>query len=169
MCSLLRCARKRNKKMKPQHPSDGKNARMPEGAQCPICLDQAVASTTPCGHGFCNRCLDQWKERQTSCPLCRSPLSAPTAHPEAAMTSRPVDTSSRRYAIEREHQERLSRRDRQVALERRLDQYRSSIWTPSGRPYEDLPVVSLNTLRNEIFKANARSLAIGASSLTTWR
>ena len=85
------------------------------------------------------------------------------------MTSRPVDTSSRRYAIEREHQERLSRRDRQVALERRLDQYRSSIWTPSGRPYEDLPVVSLNTLRNEIFKANARSLAIGASSLTTWR
>lgn len=37
-----------------------------------------------------------------------------------------------------------------MALERRLDSYRSSVFTPSGRPYESLPVVSLGEMRKAL-------------------
>ena len=56
-----------------------------------------------------------------------------------------------------------------AALERRLDSYRSNIWTPSGRPYESLPVVSLTELRNGVLNSNKRALAGAiASSYESW-
>ena len=72
--------------------------------------------------------------------------------------------------IEREHEERQSRRERQLQLERRLDSYRSNIWTPSGRPYESLPVVSLTELRNGVLNSNKRALAgaIASSYERSW-
>jgi len=59
---------------------------------------------------------------------------------------------------EREHAERMERRSRVLALERRLDTYRSNVFTPSGRPYESLPIVSLGEMRQQL-KNNGRGLA----------
>mmetsp|Transcript_51149 Transcript_51149/g.91903 ORF Transcript_51149/g.91903 Transcript_51149/m.91903 type:complete len:132 (-) Transcript_51149:342-737(-) len=47
---------------------------------CAICQDAEEAlnlQTLPCGHSFHKACLQQWtssKARQSSCPLCRSPV-----------------------------------------------------------------------------------------------
>ncbi|TRZ09954.1 hypothetical protein HGM15179_017152 [Zosterops borbonicus] len=40
---------------------------------CAICQDtwDDVASTLPCGHQFCRRCILQWAQTNPSCPLCR--------------------------------------------------------------------------------------------------
>ena len=59
--------------------------------------------------------------------------------------------------VQREHEERQARRERILATEKRLDRYRSNIFTPSGRPYESLPVVSLKEMRKQI-KTNAIGL-----------
>lgn len=67
--------------------------------------------------------------------------------------------------VEREHAERLATRARRLELEKRLDRYRQSTFTVSGRPYDSLPLVSLDKLRKEVFKENRRSvLALGARS-----
>ena len=64
---------------------------------------------------------------------------------------------------EREHEERVARRERQLALERRLDSYRSRVWTPSGRPYEDLPTIGLGELRKVLATGNRRNLVSSAA------
>ena len=67
--------------------------------------------------------------------------------------------------VEREHAERLVRREQRLMVEKRLDRYRQSTFTVSGRPYDSLPVVSLDKLRKDVFKENRRSvLALGARS-----
>jgi hypothetical protein len=41
---------------------------------CPIChaiLADPVTTTT-CGHKFCKDCLEAWRHRRASCPMCRS-------------------------------------------------------------------------------------------------
>lgn len=45
---------------------------------CAICLQKrsVLTSTTPCGHTFCRRCLDVWRDASHNgdCPSCRSQL-----------------------------------------------------------------------------------------------
>ena len=151
---------------------------------CPICMDALPSEYTKCGHGFCRKCLDSWTERNDSCPLCRTELDVrPSSSrgttlrpdhqqlpPVAPRRTYEDAAAARRAVIEREHEERQSRRERQVQLERRLDSYRSNIWTPSGRPYESLPVVSLTELRNGVLNSNKRALAgaIASSYERSW-
>ena len=59
--------------------------------------------------------------------------------------------------MEAAHAERAVLHERRVAMERRMDSYRSNIFTPSGRPYETLPVVSLGEMRQTL-KHNTRGL-----------
>ena len=93
----------------------------------------------------------------------RTVVPAPSAALPAAASSTRSRVSD--YA-EREHAERQARRSRQLQLERRLDGYAASVWTPSGRPYESLPVVSLGEMR-EVLKQNTRSLATSMSERDT--
>ena len=141
---------------------------------CPICLESwatVCSEVTPCGHVYCTTCLTKWRHAgHDTCPLCRTSLreaspSPPPPPPPRTATPAAVGAVSRErqghYAeqefAEREHAERAARRSRQVQLERRLDQYRSSIFTPSGRPFDELPVVSLGQLRKTL-RQNARAL-----------
>lgn len=45
---------------------------------CVICLDEISehAITQPCAHGFDFVCIVNWLERNATCPLCKSPVSA---------------------------------------------------------------------------------------------
>jgi uncharacterized membrane protein YgcG len=44
---------------------------------CPVCLE--AFTTTPkalgCGHVFCAPCLSQWTRENSTCPICRAPVS----------------------------------------------------------------------------------------------
>ena len=144
---------------------------------------------TTCGHVYCRSCLEKWRQSHDTCPVCRSSIAPTPAWPPTVTPQPAVPTPARQPAVaptrtrqvrspvrsrpttsdyaNREHEERLSRRQRQLALERRLDSYRSSMWTPSGRPYEDLPVVSLGEMRKAI-KQNVVGLAMNARMDSGW-
>ena len=46
--------------------------------RCPICFEEwtygGFFAETKCGHTFCVQCLEQWFERQITCPKCRNEL-----------------------------------------------------------------------------------------------
>lgn len=49
-------------------------------SSCPICYklfkDESLVVKTSCNHVFCEECLNEWKNHQVSCPLCRKNISA---------------------------------------------------------------------------------------------
>lgn len=59
------------------HDDDGDDNEKEKEQQrlCPLCLEQIVMPIiTPCQHTFDLHCLEQWMERNKSCPYCRSDL-----------------------------------------------------------------------------------------------
>eukprot|EP00966_Prymnesium_polylepis_P047094 1090750-Prymnesium_polylepis.2 len=61
----------------------------------------------------------------------------------------------------------MAAHERRRETDNRLDRYRSSVFTPSGRPYDDLPVVTLDAMRKDLASNRAsllRSAVGGASS-----
>lgn len=55
--------------------------------ECAVCLRAkvTVVSTTVCGHAFCRRCLDEWRDhaQNGNCPSCRAPLPETRTFKEA--------------------------------------------------------------------------------------
>ena len=51
---------------------------IPEGEtlECPICRDTILREclVTKCGHKYCGKCIIQWLDNKSSCPLCRAPI-----------------------------------------------------------------------------------------------
>ena len=44
--------------------------------ECPICLEPMVVGLVlPCKHIFHEACIESWKDRNDSCPICRVPLT----------------------------------------------------------------------------------------------
>jgi hypothetical protein len=42
---------------------------------CSICAEIILnPTTTSCGHSFCYDCLEEWEDRNPTCPTCRAPL-----------------------------------------------------------------------------------------------
>lgn len=44
---------------------------------CVICWgiqEEDQIQTTPCGHSFHSKCLEQWTNKQPTCPMCRASL-----------------------------------------------------------------------------------------------
>ncbi|CAL8139294.1 unnamed protein product [Orchesella dallaii] len=56
---------------------------------CPICLEpyssltkrEMSLMTTPCGHVFCKKCLDECLTRSRLCPFCRIDIERSRCHP----------------------------------------------------------------------------------------
>ena len=45
--------------------------------QCSICLEDDHGidwEITPCGHGYHSVCIEKWRERSGTCPMCRALL-----------------------------------------------------------------------------------------------
>ena len=166
-------------------------------SSCPICFEATLTlQSTPCGHVFCETCLDSWQRQgKETCPLCRTTLqpgrgaaacralattlqaSAPLnrnreeqerEHEERAARQQRIrmgrpgsaaaaaslnlsgPSTTLRGQAEREHEERARARERVLARERRYDAYKSNIFTPSGRPYESLPLTTLEDMRKQL-------------------
>lgn len=49
------------------------------GHTCPVCMDEPLATPalTSCGHLFCVSCIQQCKQTQGKCPVCRKSLTKP--------------------------------------------------------------------------------------------
>lgn len=49
--------------------------------QCSVCLshnmNQTNSRTLECGHTFHKNCLERWKLRSHTCPMCRTPFDQP--------------------------------------------------------------------------------------------
>jgi len=48
--------------------------------QCAVCWSGMTDTTSrklDCGHTFHTRCLDRWKRRSATCPMCRTPFDQP--------------------------------------------------------------------------------------------
>lgn len=48
--------------------------------QCPVCMEDMYSRgsrTLDCQHTFHTRCLDRWKQRARTCPVCRTPFDQP--------------------------------------------------------------------------------------------
>lgn len=46
-------------------------------SKCPICYENTVNMTTPCGHSYCTICISTWREfGHNTCPDCRTNLIA---------------------------------------------------------------------------------------------
>jgi SNF2 family DNA or RNA helicase len=49
---------------------------------CSICWDEMDdAHTTTCGHLFCKECIEDWLDRNQTCPMCRAGQTADTLVP----------------------------------------------------------------------------------------
>lgn len=55
-------------------PTDG-----PEDNECPICLEDInandLALTSPCHHKYHFKCIHEWTNHRTSCPVCRGQVT----------------------------------------------------------------------------------------------
>lgn len=126
----------------------------------------------PCVHlssPQCSECIHNWTAKQPSCPVCRVQIERPQTpahllelanrarleeeqqHRQAirnASTSTSADqaANSVRERAEAEHERRQGARARRLAFERRMESYMS--FTPSGRPYETLPIITLQDVKN---------------------
>ena len=141
--------------------------------RCPLCLDDKPRSqlrTTPCAHRFCGSCIDKWTATATAgcstCPVCRTALPGQRSQPPQSEEPRPAQNRLR-DRLERAHEERTAAHQRRVRNEERYARYTSQMMTPSGRPYEDLPVVSLSELRDQL-KDNARGLGMADVQVTAF-
>lgn len=51
-----------------------------KGEQCPVCLLQMTPQNSrrlDCNHTFHTHCLERWKRRSHTCPMCRAPFDQP--------------------------------------------------------------------------------------------
>ena len=60
---------------------DGKKmCHVHEGESCAVCManmSENNSRTLECGHKFHSRCLERWKRRSSTCPMCRTPFDQP--------------------------------------------------------------------------------------------
>ena len=53
------------------HRSTSSVARANELNICCICLERQIECVLSCFHAYCRECIDEWKQRDPTCPLCR--------------------------------------------------------------------------------------------------
>lgn len=61
--------------------------------ECSICLqslNNCLTITLPCSHAFHVRCIYQWNQHKTTCPMCRCPF---TIKPKLIQIDCEIDTS----------------------------------------------------------------------------
>jgi len=57
---------------------------MEDGSNCSICFDGMVkAVKLPCNHMFCETCVGEWLEKESTCPICRAEVTRANAIPAA--------------------------------------------------------------------------------------
>ena len=124
---------------------------------CPLCFEAMGANAvhTVCSHAFCRTCLSTWTASNGTCPMCRHDLGLMRVGVQSEVR---VAAASIRDRIEAEHHAREQARSRMRQVHDRIDSYRSAIFTPSGRPFETLPSVSLDEMRN-MLRENRNALA----------
>jgi len=40
--------------------------------ECAICMERKSETVLPCTHAFCGYCIEGWKQKSTTCPICRN-------------------------------------------------------------------------------------------------
>lgn len=143
---------------------------------CPLCFERLHAANlalTPCAHSFCKSCLDKWTASASTCPLCRSSLTELARASSTAVATRVQadvlrvrerPTRTLQYQLESEERRREEAREQRARVEQRIEGYQTRVFTPSGRPFESLPLISVAEMR-DLGRQNKRSLLSTRSGL----
>lgn len=82
--------------------------------QCIICTELFVKATTlNCSHSFCKYCIEQWRNKNKNCPICRTKIT--TANPtivldnfiEKVLESSPEDVKQKRNELIKSREQQL--------------------------------------------------------------
>jgi len=46
--------------------------------ECTICMDRDSSLVLPCFHSFCEQCINMWRTKSETCPICRVQMEGPT-------------------------------------------------------------------------------------------
>ncbi len=72
---------------------------------CSVCLNNNMNDTNSrkldCGHTFHTLCLDRWKKRSSTCPLCRTPFDQPMYN--VKITIEPIGYENQRTTSNIQH------------------------------------------------------------------
>lgn len=72
--------------------------------------------TEPCDHTFCSRCIEQWAQIKSTCPLCRSPFDYITPARENAGDSVKRKRVRRAYRVGTHEPARMNNNSHMVFL-----------------------------------------------------
>ena len=79
--SLLQQARSQLQRLRAPPSSSSSSASVADeddARVCSICVSSSVELALPCLHAFCRDCIEEWIERDATCPLCRVKADAST-------------------------------------------------------------------------------------------
>ena len=135
-------------------------ASVAKAATCPLCRTPVVTRSEPIP-SITNEQRRQMEHLERAAARSAAEERAAQLVQAAQVAGRPRAERTIRERVESEHQQRTLARARRLEFERRVDSYMS--FTPSGRPYDSLPLISLGEVR-EIHKENQRNSTFHVSS-----
>ncbi|XP_071956771.1 RING finger protein 141-like [Antedon mediterranea] len=65
--------------------------------ECCICLDNRSEVILSCTHSYCQKCIDQWKRKHSTCPLCRDETGG--VEDVWVMSNKPDDKEVANYVV----------------------------------------------------------------------
>ncbi|KAL6064612.1 RING-H2 finger protein ATL63 [Balamuthia mandrillaris] len=86
-------AEEKRKEQDEEKEKGNEEAEKEEEEECVICMERRAEVALSCAHAFCGACIEEWKRRSTTCPMCRENISQQTDDMWVLTGSSPTSSS----------------------------------------------------------------------------
>ncbi|KAL6051196.1 putative aminoacyltransferase, E1 ubiquitin-activating enzyme [Balamuthia mandrillaris] len=86
-------AEEKRKEQDEEKEKGNEEAEKEEEEECVICMERRAEVALSCTHAFCSACIEEWKRRSTTCPMCRENISQQTDDMWVLTGSSPTSSS----------------------------------------------------------------------------